>query len=69
MEPLRIYLTCYNGLHAAKDPRAKKVLDAAYRLLQERAVMIEDQGLRRSYLENVPYHREIVALWEEASHS
>jgi hypothetical protein len=30
--------------------------------------MIEDEDLRRSYLENVPAHREIVALWAETAH-
>jgi hypothetical protein len=40
-------------------------LEAAYRLLLERAAAIEDEGLRRSYLENVPYHREIIALWQK----
>jgi hypothetical protein len=27
--------------------------------------MIEDEALRHSFLENVPYHREIVAAWEQ----
>jgi hypothetical protein len=68
LEPLRIYLTCYRVLSANGDGRAEEVLEAAYRLLQERAVTIEDQDLRRSYLENVAAHREIVAAWKEASH-
>jgi hypothetical protein len=67
MEPLRVYLTCYQILQANDDPRSKQILRAGYHLLQERANKIEDQDLRRSYLENVPYHREIVAAWEEAS--
>jgi tetratricopeptide (TPR) repeat protein len=66
LEPLRIYLTCYRVLLANGDPRAEKILDAAHRLLQERAATIEDQELRRSYLENVAAHREIVTLWEDA---
>ena len=66
-EPLRVYLTCYQVLHAHDDPRAEAVLEAGYRLLQERARKIEDGDLRRSFLENVPHHREIVAAWE-ASH-
>jgi hypothetical protein len=65
LEPLRIYLTCTEVLRAVDDPRAEEVREAAYRLLQERAATIEDEGLRRSYLENVPYHREIVTLWEK----
>jgi tetratricopeptide (TPR) repeat protein len=64
-EPLLVYLTCHNVLRAVDDPRAAEVLQAAYLLLQERADTIEDEALRRSYLENVPYHREIVAAWEE----
>jgi hypothetical protein len=34
-------------------------LSRAYHLLQERADKIEDQDLRRSYVENVAAHREI----------
>lgn len=68
LEPLRIYLTCYRVLSAIGDPRAGNILDAAYNLLQERADTIEDKALRRSYLENVAAHREIVALWNKASH-
>jgi tetratricopeptide (TPR) repeat protein len=65
IEPLRIYLTCYRVLQANGDPRSGEILDAAYRLLQERAARIEDDDLRRSYLENVAAHREIVAAWNE----
>ena len=68
-EPLRVYLTCYRVLRAGEDPRAEEILDAAYRLLQERAARIEDERLRRSYLENVAAHREIIAAWEESSHA
>jgi hypothetical protein len=60
-EPLRVYLTCVRVLRAHEDPRAGGILDKAYRLLQERAARIDDPELRRSYLENVPYHREIAA--------
>ena len=66
--PLRIYATCYRVLSANGDPRAGEILGAAYPLLRERAATIEGGDLRRSYLENVAAHRQIVALWEEASH-
>ena len=49
-------------LHQA-DPRAHEVLEQAYHLLQERASWIDDEALRRSYLENVPANREIAALY------
>jgi predicted ATPase/class 3 adenylate cyclase len=60
-EPSQIYLTCYHVLLASDDPRAQEVLEAAYRQLQETAHKIEDEELRRSYLENVSAHREIVS--------
>lgn len=60
IEPFRVYWTCYQVLQAAQDPRAREVLATAHHLLQERAANIEDSRLRRSYLENIPTHREIV---------
>jgi predicted ATPase/class 3 adenylate cyclase len=63
-EPLRVYLTCYRVLRANGDPRARSILDAAHSLLQEWVAKIEDQALRRSFLENVAAHREIIAEWE-----
>jgi tetratricopeptide (TPR) repeat protein len=61
LKPLRVYLTCYQVLRAHEDLRADDVLHAAHSLLQERAANIDDEALRRSYLENVAAHREIVA--------
>jgi tetratricopeptide (TPR) repeat protein len=62
-EPFRVYLTCYRVLRAADDPRAGGVLETAHRLLQERAAKISDEEERRSYLENVAAHREIVSAY------
>jgi tetratricopeptide (TPR) repeat protein len=62
-EPLRVYLNCYQVFLANEDPRADEILDAAYRLIQERASKIDDEALRRSYLENVAENREIIAAW------
>jgi tetratricopeptide (TPR) repeat protein len=63
--PFRIYLTCYQVLCAGGDPRAAEILATAHRLLQEKAARLPDEGLRRSFLENVPWHREIVELAQE----
>jgi len=60
-------MACYRVLQASGDPRAGKVLSATYALLQERADMIDDQELQRSYLENVPHHREIVSVYSGLS--
>jgi len=62
-EPLRVYLTCYRVLCANQDLRAQDTLDTAYNLLQERAAKINDEAKRRSFLENVAVHREIVEEW------
>jgi predicted ATPase len=58
------YQACYRVLRASEDPRAQEILDEAHRLLQTRADAIDDPALRRSYLENVPANREIVAAWQ-----
>jgi tetratricopeptide (TPR) repeat protein len=59
------YLICVQVLQAAEDPRAREVLEIAYVQLQEIANKIKDEALRRSFLENVPYNRDLVKLWEE----
>jgi hypothetical protein len=58
--PFQVYLTCYHVLKAKQDPRAQEILATAYGLLQERAAKITDEGMRRSFLENVTAHREIM---------
>jgi class 3 adenylate cyclase/tetratricopeptide (TPR) repeat protein len=60
-EPFRVYLTCYRVLRANQDPRAWDILSSAHNLLQEQAAKILDEELRRSFLENVAAHREIVS--------
>ncbi len=59
-EPIRLYLVCYRVLRANRNPRAEEILRDAYEILQERASKIGDKGLRRSFLENVNTHREII---------
>jgi len=66
-EPARIYLTCYHVLRASQDPRAQDILDTAHGRLQEQASTISDEQVRRSFLENVAAHREIVALASKTS--
>jgi DNA-binding SARP family transcriptional activator/Tfp pilus assembly protein PilF len=66
-EPFLVYLTCYRVLHALQDPRASTLLDSAYHLLQKHAETIGDEALRRSFLENVPAHRDLIAAFESAA--
>ncbi|MCP4995712.1 MAG: hypothetical protein GY934_18335 [Gammaproteobacteria bacterium] len=63
--PLPVYLHTYHCLQAQGDELALQILTEAYQLLQERAAKIQDPDTRRSYLENVPEHREIGALYGE----
>ena len=62
-EPFRVYLTCYRVQRANEDPRAREILHTAHRLLQERAAKIDDEELRRSFVENVAAHQDIVEEW------
>ena len=64
-EPLRIYLTCYQVLHAAGDSRADEILLEAYQKLQRWANVIPDAEARRMYLQDVPWHRQIAAAYRE----
>lgn len=66
-EPFRVYLTCYSVLKADQDPRAQDVLNTTYRLLQDRAAKINDDELRRAFLENVNTHRKIIQVWESGA--
>jgi len=63
--PFRIYLTLYKGLRASEDPRADEILKNAYSILQDRANHITDEHLRNSFIENIPWRREIMALWQQ----
>ncbi|MBN1889682.1 MAG: tetratricopeptide repeat protein [Thermoflexales bacterium] len=62
-EPFRIYLSCYRALRANRSPQAQAILETAFKLLQERAEAIDDEERRRSFLENVTAHRQIVEEW------
>lgn len=58
--PVRVYLTAAGVLEAAgQAARAGEMLAAANRLVQERAERIGDEAIRRSFLEQVPLHRQL----------
>ena len=60
----RIYMTCYRVLQANQNPRAGEILRRAYAEVQIRANKISDEAIRRSFLLNNPWHREIVETYE-----
>ncbi|HNR45599.1 MAG TPA: adenylate/guanylate cyclase domain-containing protein [Anaerolineaceae bacterium] len=62
-EPGRVYLTCYDVLHAHQDERAASVLKTAQENLIGKANRISDVESRRGFLENVAVHRQIMTLF------
>ena len=66
-DPLWVYLTCYQVLHAAGDDQAEALLRRAYDLLQARVAQFTDPAERQRFLNNVPYHRDIIAAHAAAT--
>lgn len=62
-EPFITYLACYRVLAAGDDARAGDILAEGHARLLAYAGRIEDEGLRRSFLENVAEHRELRQLY------
>jgi hypothetical protein len=61
--------TCYQVLSATGDPEADKWLEHAHAELQASAARISDPSLRKSFLGNLPYHRDIVDAWLRREHA
>ena len=61
VEPLRIYLTCYQVLRANQDPQAGAILADGHQLLQDRAAKISDPALCQSFLHQITAHRQILS--------
>ncbi|MEY2686848.1 MAG: hypothetical protein RL375_1046 [Pseudomonadota bacterium] len=66
-EPLRVALICHQVLATCGDPRAAEVLGQAHASLTERATRISSAARRHSFLDRVPYHRQIVRAWSAVS--
>jgi class 3 adenylate cyclase/tetratricopeptide (TPR) repeat protein len=64
VKPRLIELTCYKVLTQACDPSAANWLGRAHAALQAQAMTIPDADLCRGFLQNIPYHREIVSAFE-----
>jgi hypothetical protein len=61
------YLTCYQELRAAGDPRVESVLTAGYALRLERATQFVDAERRARFLDNLPVHRTLLHAWRDYS--
>jgi predicted ATPase/class 3 adenylate cyclase len=59
--PHRDYFICAQVLSACgRAQEAQRAMDRAYHLLMQQANKISDQGMRRSFLENVSFNRAIL---------
>jgi predicted ATPase len=63
-ERFRVHLTCYQVLRGNNDLRAQEVLAAAVAQLQAQADRLDPER-RRTFLENVPAHRELLVIWQQ----
>ena len=61
-EPVRIYLTCYQALRTSNKAAAQKHLASALQLLQEQVEQLDDPAFRQAVLQNIPAHKELLAL-------
>lgn len=64
-QPFRIYTTCARVLLEVGHPRAQDFIREAYTLLQNQAAKIKDTKYRESFLMNVPFHDEIIRLYDD----
>lgn len=65
-QPAEIFLACYRVLKYKDDPRAEKILEKGYLLLNECASKFDDELSRHSFLEIVPSNRELLEVWKES---
>jgi tetratricopeptide (TPR) repeat protein len=70
--PRFIEITCHLALARAGDPRAHDWLARAHQALMAQADQIgqppADPALRQDFLQNLPFHREILAAWASSTH-
>ena len=64
-QPLRIYLTCFQVLEAAHDPRADALLATMHAMFEQRATKITDPDAQRMFRNNIAHNREIALAWAQ----
>jgi hypothetical protein len=64
--PIQAWLICHRAFAAMASlereyaSRAEAALASGHALLQVQAAAIRDEQLRRAFLQNVPFHRELL---------
>jgi tetratricopeptide (TPR) repeat protein len=60
-----LYLnTCCQVLLTCGDARSNQIIEYAYMQVQEYASKIQNMEYRKSFLNNIPWNKGIIALWE-----
>ena len=65
--PNFVRLICYKVLRALEDSRAQPFLEETFTALQAQAAKIQDETLRQSFLNNVPWHQQIIQEYQHNS--
>jgi class 3 adenylate cyclase/predicted ATPase len=65
LEPIRLYLGCYEVFGSHNDARAGDVLKEAMDRLHAAAETIDDSDLRRSFFKNVTFNKAIITAWQQ----
>ncbi len=68
-EPLLMLWSLYQALSASNDPRAPEILSRAYDRLKTAVSHIPDESTRKSFLENVPWHQQIILAKQQVNQS
>lgn len=63
--PNFVKLVCYKVLKALGDSRAQPFLEEIRTTLEQQAAKIQDDELRQSFIENVPWHQEILQEYQQ----
>jgi tetratricopeptide (TPR) repeat protein len=61
---LLAYLRLWQALVANQDPRAAKIISTAHHYLLDRAAHISDENLRRGFIQDIPWHRQIIEAYQ-----
>ncbi len=62
LDPSQVYLAGYWTWRAAHDPRAERALARGMEMLHTRAAQFTSEVRRRVFLDNIPSHRQLLAL-------
>ena len=58
--PVWVYLTCYRALRDVMPEKARQALEMGFAILRKSANSIQEEALRKGFLENVPWNRELL---------